>query len=60
MPARPNAGSTVHARHFPGIRTTVPSHIIKQFYLKAEDLLDWELNIMDGEIKVIVPPVKVE
>ena len=50
----------VFANRSGSLRTTVPSHIVKQFHLKAGDRLDWELKVMDGEIKVIVSPVKVE
>ncbi len=40
------------------MRATVPMSIIKQFNLKAGDKLGWKLKIEDGELVVIVRPIK--
>jgi bifunctional DNA-binding transcriptional regulator/antitoxin component of YhaV-PrlF toxin-antitoxin module len=40
------------------MRATVPMSIIKQFNLKAGDKLSWKLKIEDGELVVIVRPIK--
>ena len=40
------------------MRATVPMSIIKQFNLKAGDKLSWKLKIENGELVVIVKPIK--
>lgn len=40
------------------LRTTVPMSIIKQFKLKAGDKLDWNFEVKEGEIVLVVKPVK--
>lgn len=40
------------------LRTTVPIFIVKQFGLNEGDILDWELGVVDGELSIIVKPVK--
>ena len=40
------------------LRTTVPTHIVSQFNLKAGDRLDWELLPDGQELKIIITPVK--
>ena len=40
------------------LRTTVPMHIVHQFSLTASDKLSWILKAEDGEIVIIVKPVK--
>lgn len=40
------------------LRTTVPIFIVKQFGLNEGDMLDWELAVVDGELSIIVKPVK--
>jgi len=40
------------------LRTTVPIFIVRQFNLKEGDMLNWELNVIDGELTIIVKPVK--
>jgi len=34
------------------LRTTVPSHIVKQFNLKPGDRIDWELVVENGGMGV--------
>jgi len=40
------------------MRATVPMSIIKQFNLQAGDKLSWKLKIEDGELVIIVKPLK--
>lgn len=40
------------------LRTTVPSHIVKQFKLKQGDKLDWELIAEADSLKIIITPTK--
>jgi len=40
------------------MRATVPMSIIKQFNLKAGDKLSWKLKVSEGELVIIVKPVK--
>lgn len=40
------------------LRTIVPMSIIKHFKLTAGDKLDWDFFIKDGEIILIVRPLK--
>lgn len=42
------------------LRTTVPIFIVKQFGLGEGDMLDWEIGVVDGELSIIVKPVKRE
>ncbi|GAB6102289.1 hypothetical protein JCM16138_15120 [Thermococcus atlanticus] len=42
------------------LRTTVPIFIVKQFGLNEGDMLDWELGVFNGELLIIVKPVKRE
>ena len=39
-------------------RTTVPAGIMSQFNLKEGDRIDWTLKAENGEIVVIVKPLK--
>ena len=39
-------------------RTTVPAGIMNQFNLKEGDKLDWTLRAENGEIIVVVKPLK--
>ncbi len=41
------------------LRSIVPASIVKQFSLKDHDKLDWSLEAKDGEIIIVVKPVKV-
>lgn len=40
------------------LRTTVPMSIVKQFALRAGDRIGWKIDIKNGELVVIVRPVK--
>jgi hypothetical protein len=40
------------------LRTIVPMSIIKHFKLIAGDKLDWDFFVKDGEIVLIVRPLK--
>lgn len=40
------------------LRTTVPSHIVKQFKLKQGDKLDWELIAEADTLKIIITPAR--
>ena len=40
------------------LRTTVPIFIVKQFNLKDGDMLDWELSVVNGELAIVVKPVR--
>ena len=40
------------------MRATVPMSIIRQFNLKARDKLSWRLKVEDGELVIIVRPIK--
>jgi antitoxin component of MazEF toxin-antitoxin module len=40
------------------LRTTVPRSIVQQLNLTSKDSLDWQLEIIDNELVVIVRPIK--
>ena len=40
------------------LRTTVPMSIVKQFGLKAGDRIGWKLEVKNGDIIIVVHPVK--
>lgn len=40
------------------LRTTVPMSIVKQFKLKTGDKLDWIFDVKNGEMIIIVKPLK--
>lgn len=40
------------------MRATIPMSIIKQFNLKAGDKLSWRLKVEEGELVIIVKPIK--
>jgi len=40
------------------LRTTVPMSMVKHYKLIAGDKLDWDFFIKDGEIVLIVRPLK--
>ena len=39
------------------LRTTVPSHIVKQFKLKAGDKMDWTFMVEGNKLIIIITPV---
>ena len=40
------------------LRTTVPMSIVRQFNLKTGDRLSWKIDIKNGELVVIVKPIR--
>jgi len=42
------------------LRTTVPMSVVKQFNLTQGDKLDWTFEIMDGNLVIVVRPVKIK
>jgi len=40
------------------LRTTVPRSIVKQFDLTSGDTLEWKLEVREGELIIVVHPVK--
>ena len=40
------------------LRTTVPRSIVQQFDLTSGDSLEWKLEVRDGELIIIIRPVK--
>ena len=42
------------------LRTTIPMGIVKQFNLSEADEIDWEIRAEDGELIIVVRPVKRE
>jgi antitoxin component of MazEF toxin-antitoxin module len=40
------------------LRTTVPRSIVQQFDLTSGDSLEWKLEVRNGELIIIVSPVK--
>ena len=41
------------------LRTTIPMGIVKQFNISEGDKLDWEIRAENGELIIIVKPIKV-
>ena len=42
------------------LRTTVPIGIVKQFNLSEGDKLNWEIRAEEGELIIVVKPIKGE
>ena len=40
------------------LRTTVPRSIVQQFDLTSGDSLDWKLEVRNGELIIVVSPVR--
>jgi antitoxin component of MazEF toxin-antitoxin module len=40
------------------LRTTVPRSIVQQLNLTSGDSLDWQLEVRDGELIIVVRPYK--
>lgn len=40
------------------LRTTVPMSIVRQFNLKTGDKLDWVFDVKNGEMIIVVKPIK--
>jgi bifunctional DNA-binding transcriptional regulator/antitoxin component of YhaV-PrlF toxin-antitoxin module len=51
---------TLAATKKASLRTTVPMSIVKQFGLQAGDKLDWAFSIKDGQMVIIVNPIKIK
>ena len=48
----------VLANRSDSLRTTVPTHIVKQFKLKAGNKLDWELMVEGGSLIIKITPLR--
>ena len=42
------------------LRTTVPSGIVKQFNLGEKDSLDWNIEIKETRLVIVIKPIKQE
>jgi hypothetical protein len=42
------------------LRTTVPMSVVKQFRLGAGDKLDWSFEAKNGEMIIIIKPIKIK
>jgi len=40
------------------LRTTVPASVVRHFRLSKGDKLDWEFKAQNGEVVVVVRPLK--
>jgi len=40
------------------LRTTVPMSIVRQFNLKVGDKIGWKIDVKDGELIIVVLPIK--
>jgi antitoxin component of MazEF toxin-antitoxin module len=40
------------------LRTTVPRSIVQQFDLTSGDSLEWKLEVREGELIIVVNPVR--
>jgi antitoxin component of MazEF toxin-antitoxin module len=40
------------------LRTTVPRSIVQQLNLTSEDSLDWQIESKEGQLIIVVTPVK--
>jgi antitoxin component of MazEF toxin-antitoxin module len=40
------------------LRTTVPRSIVQQFDLTSGDSLDWKLEVRNGQLIIVVSPVR--
>ncbi len=41
------------------LRTTVPMSVVKHFNLSEGDKLAWKIEVLSGELVIIVKPIKV-
>ena len=46
----------VMANQSDSLRTTVPSHIVRQFDLKAGDQIDWKMVVENNQLTIKVTP----
>lgn len=42
---------------FTSLRTTIPMSIVRQWKLKDGDKLDWEWNVVEGQLAIVVSKV---
>jgi hypothetical protein len=42
---------------FESLRTTIPMSIVRQWNLKNGDKLDWEWNVIEGQMSLVVTKV---
>ena len=40
------------------LRTTIPVSIVRQFGLAVKDQLEWNLEVIEGKLRVIIDPIK--
>ena len=40
------------------LRTTIPVSVVRQFKLAVKDQMAWDLKVIDGEIRIIVTPMR--
>jgi bifunctional DNA-binding transcriptional regulator/antitoxin component of YhaV-PrlF toxin-antitoxin module len=40
------------------LRTTVPTGIVKQFNLEEKDALEWNIDIIESKLAIMVKPIK--
>jgi hypothetical protein len=40
------------------LRTTVPSGIVKQFYMSEGDQLEWEIKVLEGKLAIVIKYLK--
>lgn len=41
------------------LRTTVPISMVRHYGLKAGDKLDWDFEVKEGEMVIVVHPLKI-
>jgi hypothetical protein len=39
------------------LRTTVPSGIVSHFKLNEKDKLDWNIEVIDGKLVIVILPI---
>ncbi len=40
------------------LRVTIPASIVRQFGLSVKDQMEWNLEVIDNEMKIIITPMK--
>lgn len=40
------------------LRTTIPVSIVRQFGLSVKDQIEWNLEVIDNKMKIIITPIK--
>ncbi len=49
---------TLAASKKASLRTTVPMSVVKHFGLKQGDKIEWSFEVKDGDIVVVIKPIK--